>query len=368
MVQSDQFQELQEGFQQELDGAQEICVIWDGGAGDNKIICGKKRISIPSAVAPVKMNTNDFNEAPKKKENRIVVKFNDNTYAIGQHAVDQRTGIRRRLDQEELGRETHKLILLGGLVIVAPLRAYVNLITNIPISYWGYRDRMYGLAGGYTGEYGTKRFYYFIDQQNIDINPESRGVIIAHCFDATGRQVHSFNGETVAVVDAGTHTVNVGVYKGLKFDYDSSFTITNVGKVSVWRHCQQLIGHEYGREPLLEDIEEALRSNKGILKFGADSIDLNIKKYAPQGYEIVAHKITTEINNHLEGGKRFSRLIGGGGTYPDIMDHIAEVFPKHILLPDQFPALSNLDPWEYNAAGLERRMLNQAARANGKQN
>jgi Actin like proteins N terminal domain len=350
----------------ELDGAPEITVIWDGGAGDNKISSAGKRYTIPSAVASVKVNQNEFDEAPKRKENKLVIKWNDRAYAIGQYAIEQRKNIMRRLDQEGLGGETHQAILLGGLVLVAPLRAYIHLVTNIPISFWSYRERMYGLAGVYQGYYGNRRFYYYIDRANIELNPESRGTMIAHCFSSTGDQVFSFENRTVACIDSGTHTVNVGVYNGLKYDPNKSFTIPNTGMVSVWKHCQSIIAHEYGREPSLDDIEAAMRHNAGVFNFGADSIDLNLPQYAPQGYQEVASKIISEIQNELEGGRQFAAMVGGGGLYPHIVDYLADAFPKHILRPEKFDALQDLNPWEYNVAGLERRLLNKAAR-NGKE-
>ena len=342
-------------------------VIDDIGHGANKIICGSKSFSIPSAVANVKLNQAEFDALPKAKEKRLAIEWNGQHLAVGTYAVQQRTNIRRRLDQAGLGGDTHKAVMLGGLVLVAPREAYIRLITQIPISWSSVANKVYGLAGSYRGMYGTKPFYYVLDKQNIQIYPESMGVLLAHCFNDKGEQVYSFGKKKVVVLDCGTHTVNVGVFDGLKINPRLSFTIPNVGMSSVWKHCVAIIHRDYKREPSLDDIETALRDENGIFYFGSDQIDLKEDRYAPQGFRDVASKLVAEIQNNLEGGSLFNVMLGGGGLWPHISEDIEAAFPSHLKSGDayfeEYPAAATVEYWMLNAVGLKRYEQNKVLRS-----
>jgi hypothetical protein len=346
-----------------------VQIISDIGHGANKIICGTKHYSIPSAVANVKLNQAEFDALPKSREKRIAIEWNGQHLAIGEYAIQQRINIRRRLDQSELGGEVHQAVMLGGLVLAAPREAHIRLITQIPIGWSSVANKVYGLAGSYCGMYGNRSFYYVLEKENIQIYPESMGVLLAHSFNDKGEQVLSFGKKKVVVLDCGTHTVNVGVYDSFRLNPRLSFTIPNVGMSSVWKHCVTLIHRDYKREPSIDDVESALRDDQGIFYFGSDTINLNDPKYAPQGYRNVAQKIVTEIRNNLEGGGLFNVVIGGGGLWPHITEYIEEAFPTYMKSGaayfEDYPAATHINPWMLNAVGLMRYEKNKALR-NGK--
>jgi hypothetical protein len=351
---------------EELDTSMPVEIINDIGHGANKILCGSKSFSIPSAVANVKLNQAEFDSAPRAREKRLAIEWNGQHLAIGSYAIEQRINVRRRLDQSGLGGDTHKAVMLGGFVLAAPLNAYIRLITQIPISWSSVANKVYDLAGAYRGMYGAKPFYYVLDKQNIQIYPESMGVLLAHCFNDAGEQVSSFGKKRVVVLDCGTHTVNVGVFDGLKLNPRLSFTIPNVGMSSVWKHCVAVIHRDYKREPALDDVETALRDNSGIFNFGSNTIDLKEQKYAPAGFYDVAGKIVSELQNNLEGGSLINIMIGGGGLWPYISEYLEEAFPAHLKAgtdyEHEYPTIVGIEPWMLNAVGLRRFEKNKALR------
>jgi len=338
-------------------------VFADIGHGYGKFLCGNRQTVFATVIASVQPDEADFASMGKRK--RFVIELGDQYYAIDQDALENRRNIRRRLDQSGLGGELHRVVMVAGFTQVVPTNGYIRMVTQIPISWFNHKDKLYELADRYTGSYAGKPFWYVLKHKDITVYPESFGTIICHCFNAQGELVYDFGKRKIIVLDCGTQTTNVGVFEGLRFVGAQSFTI-QAGMSDVWEYVQGAINRNYGRKPALDDIDRALRDNDGQFMLGAQTIDLNESDYAPVAVEQVAQTIISEIQNNLEGGTLGNHILGGGGMWPRIQPFIQEHFGDQLLDSSEFPAARKVDPWMFNVTGLKRFELFKVSR-NGTQ-
>lgn len=337
-------------------------VFADIGHGYGKFICEKNQSTFATVIASVQPDEADFSSTGRRK--RFVIELGDQYYAIDQDALENRRNLRRRLDQSGLGGELHRVVMVAGFTQVVPGNGNIRMVTQIPISWFNQKDKLFDLADRYTGSYAGKPFWYTLAHKDITVYPESFGTIICHCFNDQGEMVYDFGKHKVIVVDCGTQTTNIGVFEGLRFVGPQSFTI-QAGMSDVWEYLQSAINRNYNRKPTLDDIDLALRDNGGKFMLGAQTIDLNEPEYAPTAISQVAHTIVAEIQNNLEGGTLANFIIGGGGAWPHVQPFIQEAFGDQLLDTNNFPAARKVDPWLRNVVGLKRFELFKAGR-NGK--
>lgn len=336
-------------------------VFADIGHGFGKFLCGNKEAVFANVIASVQPDEADFASTGKRK--RFVIELNGQHYAIDQDALENRRNIRRRLDQAGLGGELHRVVMVAGFTQVVPANGNIRMVTQIPISWYGQRDRLFALADRYSGAYGGKAFWYTLKPADIIVYPESFGTIICHAFDAKGQLVHDFGKQKVIVIDCGTQTTNIGVFEGLRFVGPQSFTV-QAGMSDVWEYIQGAINRDHGRKPALDDIDHAIRENDGKFMLGAREIDLNDTDYLPTAVDQVAQTIITEIQNNLEGGTLGNCIIGSGGGWQHIQPYIQAAFGDQLLDSDDFPAARKVDPWMRNVVGLKRFELFKSQRKN----
>ncbi|MCC7451976.1 MAG: ParM/StbA family protein [Anaerolineae bacterium] len=334
----------------------------DIGHGYGKFLCGNRQAVFATVIASVQPDEADFASTVKRK--RFVIELGDQYYAIDQDALENRRNLRRRLDQSGLGGELHRVVMVAGFTQVVPDNGNIRLITQIPISWYNQKDKLYNLADRHAGSYGGKPFWYVLRHKDITVYPESFGTIICHCFNAQGEPVYDFGKNKVIVVDCGTQTTNVGVFEGLRFIAPQSFTI-QAGMSDVWEYIQASINRDYGRKPALDDIDRAIRDENGQFRLGANTIDLNESEYLPTAVQQVAHTIITEIQNNLEGGTLGNYILGSGGGWWHVQSYIQKYFGDQLLDSNDFPAARKVEPWMRNVTGLKRFELFKAAR-NGK--
>jgi len=344
-------------------GEETFEVFGDIGHGFGKFICGSKKTVFATVIASVQPDEADFAALGKRK--RFVIQLNNQYYAIDQDALENRRNLRRRLDQSGLGGELHRVVMVAGFTQVVPRNGNIRLITQIPISWFNQRDKLYDLADRYTGSYGGKPFWYTLKHKDIVVYPESFGTIICHSLNEQGALVHDFGKQKIVVVDCGTQTTNVGVFEGLRFVGPQSFTI-QAGMSDVWEYLQSAINRQYNRKPALDDIDKALRENDGKFMLGAQTINLNDSEYAPTAIQQVANTVVTEIQNNLEGGTLGNFILGGGGGWPRMRPYLAEAFGAQLLDSQDFPAARKVDPWMYNVTGLRRFERFKASRNDAK--
>jgi len=263
-------------------------VIADIGHGYGKFLCGNRQAVFATVISSVQPDEADFASTTKRKP--FVIEVSGQYYAIDQDALENRRNLRRRLDQSGLGGELHRVVMIAGFTQVVPENANIRMITQIPISWYNQKDKLFDLADRYTGSYGGKPFWYVLKHKDIVVYPESFGTIICHCFNNKGELVHDFGKQKIIVIDCGTQTTNIGVFEGLRFIGPQSFTV-QAGMSDVWEHIQGAINRDYKRKPTLDDIDRAIRDNQGKFTLGAKTIDLNEPEYLPTAIQQIAHTI-----------------------------------------------------------------------------
>jgi uncharacterized protein YeeX (DUF496 family) len=337
-------------------------VFADIGHGYGKFLCGSRQAVFANVIASVQPDEAEFNSTGKRK--RFVIELNGQYYAIDQDALENRRNLRRRLDQSGLGGELHRVVMVAGFTQVVPDNGNIRMVTQIPISWYNQRDKLYDLADRHTGSYAGRPFWYTLRHKDIVIYPESFGTIICHVIDGKGHLVHDFGKQKIIVIDCGTQTTNIGVFEGLRFVAPQSFTI-QAGMADVWEYVQSAINRDHGRKPTLDDIDRAIRDNDGKYMLGAKTIDLNETEYMPTAIEQVAQTIISEIQNNLEGGTLGNCILGSGGGWQHVQPYIQSRFGDQLLDSQSFPAARKVEPWMRNVVGLKRFELFKAQR-NGK--
>lgn len=345
------------------DNAPTYDVYADIGHGYGKFLCENRQATFATVIASVQPDEATFASMGKRK--RFVIELQGQHYAIDQDALENRRNLRRRLDQAGLGGELHRVVMVAGFTQVVPNNGHIHLITQIPISWYNQREKLYQLADRYSGSYGGKPFWYILKHKDIIVYPESFGTIICHCFDNKGQLVHDFGKQKIIVVDCGTQTTNVGVFEGLRFVGPQSFTV-QAGMSDVWEYLQSAINRDHGRKPPLDDIDVAIRDHNGIFMLGAKQIDLNEPEYLPTAVRQIATTIISEIQNNLEGGTLGNYILGSGGGWQYVRPHMEDHFGEQLLDSNNFAAARKVEPWLRNVVGLKRFELFKAGQHGSK--
>src|SRR5258708_23481538 len=203
-------------------------------------MCGDRKTICSTDMSGVGVDEATFTTVCSATNRQFVIEVDGQQYAIGDDALEKRRNVARRLDQTGMGGDLHRIIMLAAFTQVVPIDGYIRLITQIPISWFSQRDQMYKLAGSYHVTYNGRTSTYVLDRKNIVLKPEGYGALCAYCFDADGNLVEDFKDQRVVVLDCGTKTTNVAMFRGMKFVADQSFSIA-AGISDMWKHCQGII-------------------------------------------------------------------------------------------------------------------------------
>lgn len=330
----------------------------DGGAGRGKFFLKGRSVDFPAVVSQAPLNEAKFDSTVTTDES-IVMEWNNFQWAIGNHALTSGNGTMRRLDQEQLGDEIHRAVIIAGILQLLPEgvhKARIKLTTQIPIDFWDKRELLKNSLGGtYKGYFKGELFYIEIRPEDITVHPESRGIVCAYCLDDFGTFQYTFGEKPVVSIDLGAHTGNCGLFKRFT-PQRGSFTIANFGWRTVWNHSADVIKKRTGRKPTFDEIEAAVRFNKGVIWIGAKHYDLlNDPDLYPTGYKVVSKQLIATIQDRFRGGSMFAVLIGGGGLWPFVAADFQNQYPEQYKGQEDFDTVKNIDPWMLNALGLERR-------------
>ncbi len=235
--------------------------------------------------------------------------------AIGEAAVLQSRFSNRQEGRNWIDTPDYKYLFYGALAQhTTATRANVDLVTGLPIAFYGDRDKLTDTLRGEHVFQFEGRNAQRLTVDGVRVVPQPFGSLLSVVLDARGAIVdNELALSRVGVIDVGGKTTNLlSVYKLSEVDYES--TSVNAGGWQLVRAVRQWLAEHYPGADDRRDHELAEAIRNGTLNhYGSPIPDFT---EAVMGYaDSLARQATATATQLWNGGATLDKiLVTGGGA------------------------------------------------------
>lgn len=310
----------------------------DTGYSHTKGATNGRREIFPSVLGEVQQVHLDLNLADRN--GYIQIETEDGAWLVGDAAIEQSTARTRRQDRRWIETPEYRALLLASLAqLTGATGVTIELVTGLPISYYGDREKLSGeLKGAHLVKLAGRSRRQRLDITQVVILPQGLAAVLSEALDEKGKIRPGPIAEgTTGLVDAGGHTINIATFHELKeiarqttsIDAGVWGPLTEIGKrINAAYPGLELRGHEISR---------AVKA--GFIKHFGEAQD--ISGIADDVLGLFARQILAEATQVWGSAARLDVLLVAGGGASLVGPALAAEFP-HVRVLDN-PQWANVE-------------------------
>lgn len=188
----------------------------DVGYSHTKGATDGRRVLFPSVVGEVQKARLDLSLA--NYGGYIQVEVENAAWFVGEAAIEQSGLLTRRQDRNWIETPEYLALALSAITeLSAATNLTIELVTGLPINYYGDRDRLAGRLKAVHNARRAGRRAQRIEITRVVILPQGLAAVLSEALDEQGKiRPGPLSEGMVGLLDIGGHTVNVATFRELK--------------------------------------------------------------------------------------------------------------------------------------------------------
>jgi plasmid segregation protein ParM len=310
----------------------------DVGYSAVKGVSGNRRVQFPSAVGTPEKGRFSLNGGSS------LVLLEPHHVQVGAGAVEQSRFLHRREDRQWIESDEWYALFLAALTeLTRAKRAGLCLVTGLPVSYFGDREKLRErLLGSHTVR-REGRHAQTLQVDDVKVIPQPFGALLAQTLDRQGRIAdQDLAAGTVGVIDVGGKTTNLLSVSKLS-EISRETASVNVGAWDAVRAVKTWLTEEHPDLDLRDhQVAEAIQARR-VVYYGEP---IDITQIVEDTLAPLANQVCAEASQLWSGAAGINAVLIAGGGACLLGDAIAAHFPHSRLVEE--PVFANaLGYWRF---------------------
>lgn len=315
----------------------------DIGYSAVKAVSGDRRVSFPSVVG-----TPDRGRFSLDGHSETAITLTHPAPAlVGEGAVSQSRFLARREDRNWIDAPEYATLFLAALTELTGASARINLVTGLPVAFYGDRDRLRDTLAGVHRVAREGRSAQALTIEEVRVIPQPFGALLSLALDARGRIAdRDLAAGSVGVIDIGGKTTNLLSVARLS-EIGRETASVNVG---AWDVVRCVRDHLAAACPGLDlrDHELVAAVQARAVRYYGDRVDLG--PVVDAALEPLADQVLAQATQLWNGAARLDAVLVSGGGALLLGPRITAAFRHARIVPD--PVFANAEGyWRLSQRG-----------------